>query len=335
MEETRDSVNAFKKSARVLKREAFGEEVGEDEEEEEEEEEEDDEGLAGTITSLLPVLPVYNQEEEEEEEEGEGEEGPGEEGNEFKSVLFGKKLSFLAEFMSADTDIAILSCVPLVHFRTRFDRNGLIPGDVSSYLTGAAIGAAVAGTGAAIAAVAATARSAADDFASGDQQDHGSRWVLLTTLTAFVGNHAQTSTHVRVWIRVEKHTAELFTKHRDSDMKQPQPGAGAEDHPGAQYRRLEKPVHDQKMRLVRNSVQVEAGPATSIQGSYVFLTSARQASGLETVTAPSSGPGNTALSPREIAISMSPVPFSLYSHPPRIAGEGAGRRSEMNVLEVD
>ena len=100
VEETRDSVNAFKKSARVLKREAFGEEVGEDEEEEEEEEEEeDDEGLAGTITSLLPVLPVYNQEEEEEEEEGEGEEGPGEEGNEFKSVLFGKKLSFLAEFM--------------------------------------------------------------------------------------------------------------------------------------------------------------------------------------------------------------------------------------------
>ena len=158
---------------------------------------------------------------------------------------------------------------------------------------------------------------------------------MLTTLTAFVGNHAQTSTHVRVWIRVEKHTAELFTKHRDSDMKQPQPGAGAEDHPGAQYRRLEKPVHDQKMRLVRNSVQVEAGPATSIQGSYVFLTSARQASGLETVTAPSSGPGNTALSPREIAISMSPVPFSLYSHPPRIAGEGAGRRSKMNVLEVD
>lgn len=82
----------------------------------------------------------------------------------------------------------------LLHsFRVASDRSGLIPGDVSSYLTGAAIGAAVAGTGAAIAAVAATARSAADNYASGDKQDHGSRWVLLTTLTTFVGNHAPTT----------------------------------------------------------------------------------------------------------------------------------------------
>ena len=138
----------------------------------------------------------------------------------------------------------------------------MIPGDVSSYLTGAAIGAAVAGTGAAIAAVAATARSAADDYASGDKQDHGSRWVLLTTLTTFVGNHAETCTHVRAWIRVEKHTAEIFTKHRDADMKQtlePQPGAGTEDRPRVQYRKLETPVHDQITSRVRNSVQAEAG----------------------------------------------------------------------------
>jgi len=46
-------------------------------------------------------------------------------------------------------------------------------------LTGAAIGAAVAGTGAAIAAVAATARSAANGDAPQVKQDHGFRWVLL------------------------------------------------------------------------------------------------------------------------------------------------------------
>ena len=38
----------------------------------------------------------------------------------------------------------------------------------------------------------------ADDYASGLKQDHGSRWVLLATHTTFVGNHAPTSTHVRV-----------------------------------------------------------------------------------------------------------------------------------------
>ena len=86
VEETRDSVKAFKKSAHALKGEAFG---GGDGEAEEAEEEEEEEGA---------------------EEEGRGEEGP-EEG--LKSVLFGRKLSSLAEFMSADTNIAILSCVPL------------------------------------------------------------------------------------------------------------------------------------------------------------------------------------------------------------------------------
>ena len=173
-------------------------------------------------------------------------------------------------------------------------------------MTGAAIGAAVAGTGAAIAAVAATARSAADDYASGLKQDHGSR---------------------------------------DADMKQPlepQPGAGTEDRPRVQYRKLETPVHDQITSRVRNSVQAEAGfrasgfratgRPTSIEGSCVFLTSAHQASGLETATAPSSESGNPTLSPEAVTVSMSPVPFSNSS---RIAGTGAGRRSKIHVLDVD
>jgi len=75
-----------------------------------------------------------------------------------------------------------LLCAPCTFFQVAFDRNDLTPGDVSSYLTGAAIGAAVAGTGAAIAAVAATARSAADGHSSGVKQGHGSRWVLLLLL---------------------------------------------------------------------------------------------------------------------------------------------------------
>ena len=115
-------------------------------------------------------------------------------------------------------------------------------------------------------------------------------------------------------------------------MKQnlePQPGAGAED---VQYRKLETPVHDQIMSRVRNAVQINADHAASIKGSYVFLTPARQASGLETVTAPSSGLEDPALSPEEIITSMSPVPASIS---PRIAGKFARHLSKNNVLEVD
>ena len=64
---------------------------------------------------------------------------------------------------------------PLHSLRNAFDRNGLIPGDVSSYLTGAAISASDTGIGAAIDGVTAKAKAgfATDDYASGVQQDHG------------------------------------------------------------------------------------------------------------------------------------------------------------------
>ena len=119
---------------------------------------------------------------------------------------------------------------------------------------------------------------------------------------------------------------------QDPELQLVKFGAGAENHPGVQYKRLETPVHDQITSRVRNSIQIEAGGHTSIVGSYVFLTKAHQASGLETMTAPSSGPENAALSPEEISVSTSPIPASSS---PRIAGKDAGHRSKINVLDVD
>ena len=126
-------------------------------------------------------------------------------------------------------------------------------------------------------------------------------------LTTFVGNHCQTSTTCVHVYAFKKRTAELFTKHRDANMKQtlePQLGAGAED---VQYRKLETPVHDQITSRVRNRSQVEAGRATSIEGSYVFLNPAFKASGVKAVTTPSSGSGNPALSPDAITVSRPPA----------------------------
>jgi hypothetical protein len=82
-----------------------------------------------------------------------------------------------------------------------------------------------------------------------------------------------------------KEVPEEDVDHFESDLfevkqnLEPQPGAGAENHPRVLYRRLETPVHEQIMSRVRNHVQVEAGRATSIEGSYVFSTAPRQASG--------------------------------------------------------
>ena len=91
-EEARDLVGETREDAKALKREVVGGNDGQEEQEEKQ---------------------------EEEQEEEEGEEVP-EDVDDFESELFGRKLTSLAEFMSADTDIVILSCVPLAIFRSRF-----------------------------------------------------------------------------------------------------------------------------------------------------------------------------------------------------------------------
>ena len=94
-EEGQDLVEETREDAKTLKRAAFGGKDGPEEE------------------------PEVEEEAEEQEEEG-GKEVPEEDVDDFESELFGRKLTSLAKFMSADTVIVILSCVPLAIFRSRF-----------------------------------------------------------------------------------------------------------------------------------------------------------------------------------------------------------------------